>query len=85
MSEWQPIETAPKDGTRFRAKGVRYGTGMNFMDLAGKRYQLNRITWWGKVSHVPLYGWCHGRVEDVDLWQPTHWRPLPKAPDAEKG
>jgi len=83
--KWQPIETAPKDGSRFAAKGVRYGTGRNFMDRYGVRYKLQRITWWGKTSHVPLYGWCHGRVENVDLWEPTHWRPLDiPAPTGER-
>ena len=62
MSEWKPIETAPKDGARF---------------IGWKRNEnIKRITWHGKASHVPLYGWCHGRVEDVDMWQPTHWKPF---------
>jgi hypothetical protein len=69
MSEWKPIETAPKDGTRFLAKGPadKYA-----------RYPIKRrrITWYGKVSHIPLYGWCHGRdPEDVSTWDPTHWKP----------
>ena len=81
MNEWQPIDSAPKDGTRFKAKGFRIGTGRNFMDMHGKRYRVQRITWWGKTSHVPLYGWCHGKVEDVDLWQPTSWMPLPPRPE----
>lgn len=34
-----------------------------------------RITWWGKASHVPIYGWCFGQGENVDLWEPTHWQP----------
>ena len=58
---WRPIATAPKDGTRF--------VGLTHLPLR------RRITWWGKTSHVPLYGWCHGRAEDVDLWEPTHWLP----------
>jgi hypothetical protein len=74
--DWQPIETAPKDGTRFKAKGFRIGTGRNFMDRHGVRYRLQRITWWGKTSHIPLYGWCHGTVENVDRWEPTHWSPM---------
>jgi hypothetical protein len=59
LRTWHRIASAPKDGTRFHAK---LGS-------------LKRVTWWGKASHVPMYGWCHGKVEDVDLWQPSHWKP----------
>ncbi len=65
--EWQPIETAPKDGTRF---------------IGWNRENRKRKTWHGKVSHVPIYGWCWGRdVEDIDLWNPTHWKPLQNIPE----
>jgi hypothetical protein len=60
---WQPIETAPKDGTRIVGMLKKYGV------------QVRRVTWWGKTSHVPLYGWCHGRVEETDLWEPVYWKP----------
>lgn len=56
---WERIESAPKDGTRFYAKSG----------------SLKRLTWWGKASHVPLYGWCHGPdPENIDLWAPSHWK-----------
>lgn len=57
---WQDISSAPRDGTHF----------------TGRKGTRKLRTWWGKTSHVPLYGWCHGRdVENIDLWQPTHWKP----------
>ena len=68
---WQPIETAPRDGTRIlgRRTSADRSTGR-------LRYE-KRKTFWGKTSHVPIYGWNHGRdVEDLDLWEPTHWKPL---------
>lgn len=66
MADWQPIETAPRD-RRF----------LGYNELSG----IMEITWHGKVSHVPLYGWCHGEdAEDIDLWEPTHWHPLPDPP-----
>ena len=75
MSQWQPIETAPKDGTRIigrRSYAERY-TGR-------LRYERHK-TFWGKTSHVPIYGWNYGRdVEDQELWEPTHWMPLPDPP-----
>ena len=66
--DWMPIETAPKDGTRF--------TGWK------RDENRKRKTWYGKASHVPLYGWCCGNdVEDIDLWRPSHWKPIKKAPE----
>jgi hypothetical protein len=56
---WYPIEEAPKDGR----------------PIHGKLGRRRLVTWWGKACHVPLYGWCHGKVENTDLWEPTHWRP----------
>jgi hypothetical protein len=69
MEEWQPIENAPRDGTRIRGR-------RSWADRwTGKLKYEKRLTYWGKTSHVPLYGWVFGRdVEDLDLWQPTHWR-----------
>ena len=68
---WETIEIAPRNYVRIlgrRSYKDRY---------TGKlRYEKHK-TWWGKTSHVPLYGWCHGRdVENQDLWFPTHWKPL---------
>ena len=77
---WKPIETAPKDGTRFIGRSS-YVVTTGMLGPLGKLRYLKRKTWFGKTSHVPLYGWCHGRdVEDIDLWNPTHWMPLPAAP-----
>jgi hypothetical protein len=69
--DWLAIETAPKDGSRFLAVHAKSC--------------VIAITWYGKTSHVPLYGWCEGEdCEDVDLWQPTHWMPLPAPPCTSK-
>jgi hypothetical protein len=69
VSEWQPIETAPKDGTHF---------------LASVDGDV-RVVAWGKTSHVPLYGFCLADqgVEDFDICEPTHWMPLPTAPTTQ--
>lgn len=41
-----------------------------------------RVVQWGKTSHVTMYGYCLADqgVEDCDLCQPTHWRPMPQLP-----
>ncbi len=63
-TKWKLIEAAPKDGTRIIGRAI----DDNGMVLE------QHVTWWGKTSHVPLYGWNHGSVENLDLWTPTHWR-----------
>lgn len=60
--EWRPISSAPKDGTRI---------------MGSRDIHEARVTWWGKTSHVPLYGWCYGDdPENIDLWEPDEWQPL---------
>jgi hypothetical protein len=75
VSDWQPIETAPRDGTRIRAKGRVRSWGRPV------KRTVVRVSRWGKTSHVPLYGWNWGRdPENQNLWHPTHWQPPPPPP-----
>lgn len=67
---WKPIDTAPRDATRFIARGMEKDA------KSGRPRYKRKITWYGKASHIPLYGWCFGKVENVDLWRPTEWKPL---------
>ena len=73
--EWQPIETAPKDGTEI--------LGVYLNGKYDPEYSI--IEWDGKG----WVGKCEGfraieREDDfhVDYFTPycTHWMPLPKAP-----
>lgn len=70
MSEWKPIETAPQDGRK----------------LLGYVFGNVRFIYWGKTSHIPLYGWntCDEGAENCDLCEPTHWMPLPEEPPEAK-
>ena len=81
MSEWQPIETAPRDGSMFLVwvNAVRHGE-----DDEGRPFQQDCSTVdfaeWRTVDDYgyPFYfGYPHGDQE-----YPTHWQPLPAAPAA---
>jgi len=68
MSEWQPISTAPKDGTAFLGwlpERVGYFA----------RQDIATCSWteWGS-GRWRVNG--HNSASD----QPTHWMPLPEAP-----
>jgi len=82
MSEWQPIETAPRDGTPVLLWAVREG----WEDRGPCR-----ICGWGDEYGWSLYGAAgaepfagmprNNRVQRLDQCQPTHWMPLPAPPD----
>lgn len=73
MTDWQPIETAPKDGTRILLLGKEYGEPK----VSIGAYQDNKV--WSDESSTTDdgYGW-YGH----DNWSPTptHWMPLPEPP-----
>lgn len=88
MSEWQPIDTAPRDGTEillFGACGCRVGyfdTEFNDEPYGTRPYS----GWWsfeGEISpEFPAW-------RDLDVIEaknpPTHWMPLPEPPDSVIG
>ncbi len=63
---WMPIESAP----------IVPGRKLGWVD------GTVRFIYYGKTSHVPIYGWntCDEGAEDCELCEPTHWQPLPKPP-----
>lgn len=70
--EWQPIETAPKDGTRI--------IGFDPVQWEGERisttYKASTGEWVFEAE-LESRGWDdygHGR------WNPTHWMPRPPEP-----
>lgn len=72
MSEWQPIETAPKDGTRVLVSLWAW-------DDPATGDRLTEIVYWGGDD------WRNGYPDDVDAFAntvnpPTHWMPLPEPP-----
>jgi len=67
MSEWKTMESAPKDGTAILACA------------ANGPHSIIRITWWRRREDRAGYiGW--GEF-NKDYWPPTHWMPLPEAPN----
>ena len=68
MSEWQPIDTAPKDGTPILAyRADHYGKFGNCC-VTYWRTNKNGNSYTGFGEFNPTY------------WPPTHWMPLPKPP-----
>ena len=68
---WQPIETAPKDGTEVIVYGIRlgdWGYTEDKPDWTGARYINGH---WTETKPTPRY--CNG-------FKPTHWLPLPDEP-----
>lgn len=68
---WQPIETAPKDGTH-----VIFATAYD-----GKIVHSVHSGAWGPAYDRGPNAW----VEDYDykICEPTHWMPLPQPPQAD--
>lgn len=80
MSEWQPIETAPKDGTTILVRGRPTDLVMGG-DTLVKFHKLGTYTAaWDEIdSTFCLSGgsWLGPFVS------PTHWMPLPPPPEVK--
>lgn len=80
MSEWQPIETAPKDGTAV------YVCDTETWEPAPMIAHWGQHNSWDDGSHW-LCGrkddWPRGKIkrEPAIMPTPTHWMPLPAPPE----
>ena len=95
MRSWQPIETAPRDGTPILIFQPNAGFGgeprHHYMPdgaLLPGEYSYStsdpRLQWyddkrWAIGYWRPWGGWGNRNSTDVS---PTHWMPLPEPPDA---
>ncbi len=73
---WQPIETAPRDGTRVDLYGTRNGEPRRFPDAS---FRNNVVL--GDV--VDEYSWHHPNRDVYGEFVYTHWMPLPPPPVQE--
>ena len=67
MNNWQPIETAPTDGTEF------LGLSRHGQIAIAYRVQRDDCEMW-------VFGGQSASVEAKPSIKPTHWMPLPEAP-----
>jgi len=75
MGTWQPIETAPKDGTELLLFGAFAWNGYDDQTMTGStvgRWDSDERAW--VASNANPY---------VDYGEPTHWMPLPDHPTEE--
>lgn len=74
MSEWQPIKTAPKDGTEIQLWAVL---------TSNKKGQWWPKCYWGGNFGIDWWMAIDEEGEGVlekSAWKPTHWMPEPEPP-----
>jgi len=79
---WRPIETAPKDGWGAPILACRIGEPAPWFgdQPVGGYAEPPEATYWNEYGDC----WtpCH---RPYDVWEPTHWMPMPVPPIAEEG
>lgn len=81
--EWQPIETAPKDGSMFLCwvSAVRYGEADDGQPYEQDVSQVDFCSWRDGPPDMPEYGFFDPYCCQIgDSQAVTHWMPLPPAP-----
>jgi hypothetical protein len=86
MGEWQPIETAPKDGTAVLlcwainagGKPIDWRTDPTTADVF-----VQVAAWWAGDNDWIVY--CSMVREPSLHFKPTHWMPLPPPPGGDGG
>lgn len=70
---WQPIETAPKDGTKIMVYCPKFGVSAPAHWVTQQFHKKPKPYW----SHFGEYLMGIQAIRDD---QPTHWKPLPDPP-----
>ena len=71
MSEWQPIDSAPRDGDV-----------LIFVKETGEQF----VAYWGTAIEDGDQAWTFARGNGLSfiVRNPTHWMPLPSPPATEQ-
>ena len=82
MNDWQPIETAPKDGTGMDVLCELIGREdefkhVRFTDVSWNTGNLGGVGWFRVLDDGD---WEYLEAGDIP-WRLTHWMPLPEPPE----
>lgn len=91
---WQPIETAPKDKTKFLAFGKGHGNRAFSYHIGEPGFPMFSICWWDwheSEKDVPVGDGLFRKepCRELESWRcewgfvPTHWMPLPAPPESD--
>lgn len=75
---WQPIGTAPKDGTAVLLYANRFGWTAGYAIVCAA-YHVHQWRIYGAAGGQAKPGKAH-ETQWLDEVQPTHWMPLPAVP-----
>ena len=70
MTEWQPIDTAPKDGTVILIWPAKSAFASSDDEL------ISYVVRWSYLEQ----GWIEASGEEYAAFYPSHWCPLPAPP-----
>lgn len=83
MSEWQPIESAPKDGSYmllYFPEGAR-SLREDYDAQDWSEYEPAMMLGFWSGDNYPENEWTHDFYEGISFYgEPTHWMPLPTPP-----
>ena len=77
MSEWLPIETAPKDGTE-----VLVGVDIATVWIVRNARFVRGEDWMEPESEDGWWAYCNSVSQEMleGIFAPTHWMPMPDPP-----
>lgn len=87
MTDWQPISSAPRDGTHVL---LAIPVDRDPTDSLPPWFQI--VGWWDDDINADGEdaGWTDGtpanwNMQEYAIWEPTHWQPLPSPPNQGEG
>lgn len=89
--EWQPIETAPKDGTIILTHGLGHGNRIGAHDANERPFPMFAIAYWYWIDgdrEIEVSPGLYRKepCRELEGWhtewsyRPLHWMPLPEPP-----